>query len=146
MSNAMGVGCHTLTSDSYIVLMRRSSGGGGGGEWPGAVDRPGGHPEPELAVKSANAQSMKELSAGDVLKEIFASPASELRDEINVPLEMQLDPGSYRRCRQKNVLLSDGVCLLSELLGRARDLSCAGRFGFEFLVKVKLTKDEVQQR
>ncbi len=127
MSNAMGVGCHTLTSDSYIVLMRRSSGGGGGGEWPGAVDRPGGHPEPELAVKSANAQSMKELSAGDVLKEIFASPASELRDEINVPLEMQLDPGSYRRCRQKmSCNLTVSVCYQSYWVGRETSPARAG--------------------
>ena len=45
MSNAIGVGAITLTSDNWIILMKRAD---WTGEYPGMVDRPGGHPEPDL--------------------------------------------------------------------------------------------------
>ncbi len=67
MSNAIGVGAITVTSDRWIVLIRRCSTtylqsdkvsdndswissfsrAGWTGEHAGRVDRPGGHPEPE---------------------------------------------------------------------------------------------------
>ncbi|KAK3882579.1 hypothetical protein Pcinc_013056, partial [Petrolisthes cinctipes] len=43
MSDALGVGLLAMTSDNCLVVTRRA-------EWtqehPGALDRPGGHPEP----------------------------------------------------------------------------------------------------
>ena len=48
MSNAIGVGAHTVTADNFVVLMQRA---GWTGEGAGKVDRPGGHPEPDIVQK-----------------------------------------------------------------------------------------------
>jgi 8-oxo-dGTP pyrophosphatase MutT (NUDIX family) len=44
----MGVGAIAVTTDKCVILMQRA---GWTGEAPGKVDRPGGHPEPDIALK-----------------------------------------------------------------------------------------------
>ena len=51
MSNAVGVGSHALTADGHLVLVRRA-GPRACAEWAGATDRPGGHPEPDNALRA----------------------------------------------------------------------------------------------
>ena len=46
--STLGIGAITVTNDGYIVLMRRAS---WTGEGAGKIDRPGGHPEPDEALK-----------------------------------------------------------------------------------------------
>ena len=48
--SAIGVGAITVSNDDYVVLVRRGS---WVGEGAGMVDRPGGHPEPDDALKVA---------------------------------------------------------------------------------------------
>ena len=50
-ASALGVGAITVTSDDKVVLIQRSS---WTGENANKIDRPGGHPEPELALKVRN--------------------------------------------------------------------------------------------
>ena len=57
MSNAVGVGSHTLTADGHLVLMKRAC-ARACAEWAGATDRPGGHAEPDLAM----AQQVRTMS------------------------------------------------------------------------------------
>ena len=47
-SGALGIGALTITSDDQVILMKRSS---LTGECPNQFDRPGGHPEPDNALK-----------------------------------------------------------------------------------------------
>ena len=47
-SNAIGVGAIAITKDGFVVLIRRAL---WTGEAPGKIDRPGGHPEPDEALK-----------------------------------------------------------------------------------------------
>jgi len=125
MSNAVGVGSHTLTADGHLVLMKRA-GARACAEWAGATDRPGGHAEPDLAMaQQDNCKSHSDLSPESVLRELFEAAAAELRDEVNVPVEHQHGP---------------------ELLGVVRDLSHGGRCGLEFLIRLKIDKDEVLKR
>ena len=55
MSNAIGVGALTRTSDDWIVLMERAM---WTGEAQGKIDRPGGHAEPDLVRKVSALSSM----------------------------------------------------------------------------------------
>ena len=55
MSNALGLGSHTLTADGHLVLMKRA-GWHSCAEWAGATDRPGGHPEPDQATRAQQVQ------------------------------------------------------------------------------------------
>lgn len=48
MSNGIGVGAITLTKDHFVVLVKRA---GWTGEGAHKIDRPGGHPEPDLVWK-----------------------------------------------------------------------------------------------
>ena len=114
-SNGIGVGAIAVTSDEYVILMERAS---WTGESPGQIDRPGGHPEPDLVPRINDPNA--------VLDEIFMSPQNELRDEINVSLE-----------EQKSV----------ELLGLIRNVKDAGgRCAFDFLIPLSISKNDVQQR
>ena len=47
-SSAIGVGAITITKDGFVVLIRRAL---WTGEAAGKIDRPGGHPEPDEALK-----------------------------------------------------------------------------------------------
>ena len=99
MSNCLGVGAISLTSDKFIILMKRAQ---WTGESPNQIDRPGGHPEPDLVLghnitqqKSGpdlEFQIYDELTNDKVLEEVFQSPQNELRDEINIPMEQQSNP------------------------------------------------------
>lgn len=51
MSNAIGVGAITLTSDEFLVFVLRAD---WTGEYAGCLDRPGGHPEPSLVIEVSN--------------------------------------------------------------------------------------------
>ena len=46
--SAIGVGAITITSDGFVVLIRRAA---WTGEGSGMIDRPGGHAEPDEALK-----------------------------------------------------------------------------------------------
>ena len=102
MSNCLGVGAISLTTDKFIILMKRAQ---WTGESPNQIDRPGGHPEPDLVLghndtitqQKSNCQDLdfqiyNELTNEKVLEEVFQSPQNELRDEINIPMEQQSDP------------------------------------------------------
>lgn len=116
MSNCLGVGAIALTKDDFFILMERSM---WTGEAPGKVDRPGGHPEPDLISKDHS-----NLTSKQVLDEIYQSPQNELRDEINIALSDQSEP---------------------KLLGLVRDMELGGRCAFDFLIKVNLTREQVLQ-
>ena len=47
-SSAIGVGAITITTDGFVILIRRAL---WTGEAAGKIDRPGGHPEPDEALK-----------------------------------------------------------------------------------------------
>ena len=47
-SSAIGVGAIAITKDGFVVLIRRAL---WTGEAAGKIDRPGGHPEPDEALK-----------------------------------------------------------------------------------------------
>ena len=46
--STMGIGVFPITADGHVVLIKRS---GWTGEAPNKIDRPGGHPEPDMAVE-----------------------------------------------------------------------------------------------
>ena len=102
MSNCLGVGAISLTTDKFIILMKTAQ---WTGESPNQIDRPGGHPEPDLVLghndmitqqkssgQDLDFQIYNELTNDKVLEEVFQSPQNELRDEINIPMEQQSDP------------------------------------------------------
>lgn len=65
------------------------------------------------------------LTSSEVKGEIFESVRKELRDEINVQFEDQEPP---------------------LLLGEIRTMTRAGRCGLDFLIRLKINKEEVQRR
>lgn len=68
------------TSDDHLLLIRRS---GSVAEGQGALDVPGGHPEPShIGIDSLNPSG---IDSSKVLQEIFQSAIDEVRDEINIP-------------------------------------------------------------
>ncbi|XP_071833724.1 uridine diphosphate glucose pyrophosphatase NUDT22-like [Apostichopus japonicus] len=92
MSDALGVGNFTETSDGYVVFIRRSQ---RVGEAQGLLDFPGGHPEPaEIPGGSSQADliNIPSLSPNDVLVEFYESTLREIRDEINIPLNLLSEP------------------------------------------------------
>ncbi|TRY80482.1 hypothetical protein TCAL_02979 [Tigriopus californicus] len=136
MSNGIGVGAVTLTKDDFVVLVKRA---GWTGEGAHKIDRPGGHPEPDLVWEAVNGPSKahsspsgcldlslySKLDSALVLSEIFQSPCHELRDEINIPIEDQSPP---------------------ELLGRILSTQAGGRVSLDFLIHLQLDRYEVQSR
>lgn len=126
MSNCLGVGAIAITSDEFVILLQRAN---WTGEAAGKIDRPGGHPEPDEVMGHKSLEEdlsrYKNLRPDKILEEIFAAPQKELRDEVNIALECQQDP---------------------QLLGLLRDLNYGGRCTLDFLIRVNLTKKEVQER
>ncbi|XP_023345370.1 nucleoside diphosphate-linked moiety X motif 22, partial [Eurytemora carolleeae] len=102
------------------------------GEQGGKLDRPGGHPEPEEAVKDNGLNNETELNNEHVGAELFASEQvktelfafeqKEIRDEINIPLENQSN---------------------QELIGIVFNLNKGGRVGLEFKINVNLSSEQV---
>ncbi|XP_045607295.1 uridine diphosphate glucose pyrophosphatase NUDT22 isoform X2 [Procambarus clarkii] len=84
MSDPIGVGVLVVTSDGFLVAVRRA---GWTGEYPGALDRPGGHPEPERVLTTHHTHSSLDDA---VLKEVWTSAAHEVEDEVGIPKD-QLD-------------------------------------------------------
>ena len=113
MAQCIGVGAWLLTTDTQLVLVETAA---WKGEGACMVDRPGGHAEPDEAG---------ELSGAGVALELFSSIGRELRDELNIPLELQEEP---------------------ELLGAVYNLQHGGRVTLDFLVKVRLSSQEVTAR
>jgi len=123
MSQCIGVGCWLVSSDQKVVLVETAS-------WKGEqgckVDRPGGHAEPEESLKLLPETERKVENITDELvgKELFECIQKEVRDEINVPLDMQSKP---------------------ELLGVVINTDKGGRLGLEFLIKVEASSAEIKE-
>ena len=88
LADPLAVGALLLTSDNRLVLIRRAL---WVGEYPGRVDRPGGHAEPDELPRPA-ASSGEELPEEEeerheaALSEVFESVRREVRDELGVPM------------------------------------------------------------
>jgi len=123
MSQCIGVGCWLVSSDQKVVLVETAS-------WKGEqgckVDRPGGHAEPEesLRLLPESERKVENITEELVRRELFECIQKEVRDEINVPLDMQSKP---------------------ELLGVVINTEKGGRLGLEFLIKVEATSAQVKE-
>jgi len=123
MSQCIGVGCWLVSSDQKVVLVETAS-------WKGEqgckVDRPGGHAEPEESLKLLPETERKVENITDELvgKELFECIQKEVRDEINVPLDMQSKP---------------------ELLGAVINTEKGGRLGLEFLIRVEASGAQIKE-
>ncbi|XP_078062269.1 uridine diphosphate glucose pyrophosphatase NUDT22 [Mustelus asterias] len=124
LAEPLGVGAMLHTADDCFVFLRRSE---QVAEAAGQVDIPGGHPEPKMAAKDIPEESIQpeHLSGELVVQEIFSSILSEIRDEVNIPVESLSRP---------------------VLLGVARNHRSAGRPSVEFYVRCERTSEEVRQR
>ena len=56
------------------------------------IDRPGGHAEPEEAMKVAGVENIRAVSGEEVRRELFDCITREVRDELNIPREKQQPP------------------------------------------------------
>ena len=85
LADPLAVGAALLTSDNRLVLVRRAL---WVGEYPGQVDRPGGHAEPDELPRPS--PSVEEPSVEErhetALSEVFESVRREVRDELGVPM------------------------------------------------------------
>lgn len=123
MSQCIGVGCWLITSDEKVVLVETAS-------WKGEqgckVDRPGGHAEPEESLKllPQTERKVSNITKELVRRELFECIQKEVRDEINLPLEIQSKP---------------------ELLGIVINTEKGGRLGLEFLIEVEKTSERVKE-
>ncbi|XP_022256592.1 nucleoside diphosphate-linked moiety X motif 22-like [Limulus polyphemus] len=96
MSQSLGIGALVETTNHDFIFIKRSH---NCGEYPGCLDRPGGHPEPEEVFKSLVKNENLELTETPsdvpsdlVVKEIFSSILREVRDEVNIPLDYLSEP------------------------------------------------------
>ncbi|XP_069500960.1 uridine diphosphate glucose pyrophosphatase NUDT22 [Ambystoma mexicanum] len=123
LAEPLGVGALVHTSDDHFVFLRRSQ---EVGEAPGLIDIPGGHPEPKAVVAGVPEESIRleDLSEELVVQELFSSVLGEIRDEVNLPLQVLSQP---------------------VLLGIARNTTSAGRASAEFYVRCSLSSEQVQQ-
>ncbi|XP_043931662.1 uridine diphosphate glucose pyrophosphatase NUDT22 [Protopterus annectens] len=123
LAEPLGVGAMLHTADDNFVFLQRSL---LVAEAPGLIDIPGGHPEPKAVVQGIPEESitLEDLSADQVVQELFSSILVEIRDEVNIPLTTLERP---------------------VLLGIARNTTSAGRASAEFYVRCSLTSEEVKQ-
>ena len=89
-----------MTSDSKVIFVMNA---GWKGEQGGKIDRPGGHAEP---AECGGHDQPDHLRRHKVRAELFDCIRRELRDEVNIGLELQDPP---------------------ELLGVVSNLECGGR-------------------
>ncbi|KAK8738274.1 hypothetical protein OTU49_004137, partial [Cherax quadricarinatus] len=124
MSDPIGVGVVVMTCDGFMVVVRRA---GWTGEYPGALDRPGGHPEPDrvLNIDSTSTLGHSSSTLNDVvLKEVWSSAAQEVEDEVGIPKEQLRD-----------------ITLLGVLL----NMEAGGRPSLEFFIRCGLSSSEVKE-
>ncbi|XP_063873202.1 uridine diphosphate glucose pyrophosphatase NUDT22-like [Scylla paramamosain] len=84
MSDVLGVGLLAITSDACLVVTRRAQ---WTGEYPGALDRPGGHPEPShifLPDGSLKPDYSHLKTEETVLQEVWGSAKQEAVDELGI--------------------------------------------------------------
>ncbi|XP_045110899.1 uridine diphosphate glucose pyrophosphatase NUDT22-like [Portunus trituberculatus] len=84
MSDVLGVGLIAVTSDACLVVTRRAQ---WTGEYPGALDRPGGHPEPNnifLPDGSLKPDYCHFKPEEAVLQEVWGSARQEAVDELGI--------------------------------------------------------------
>ncbi|XP_071540899.1 uridine diphosphate glucose pyrophosphatase NUDT22-like [Panulirus ornatus] len=124
MSDPVGVGLVLITSDGFLVLTRRAY---WTGEYPGALDVPGGHPEPQRIFKD-DGTLKPEFGASNVddvvLQEVWSSAAQEAVDELGVSREQ-----------------------MSELtfLGIDLNMDAGGRPSLGFYARLSLSSDQVRE-
>ncbi|XP_069036701.1 uridine diphosphate glucose pyrophosphatase NUDT22 [Lepisosteus oculatus] len=123
LAQPLGVGGVVVTADGLVVFLRRSL---KVGEAPGLIDIPGGHPEPKTVAPEVSEDSItvEQLCGRRVVRELFSSVLTEIRDEVNVPL----------------ACLSEPV-----LLGIALNHTSAGRPSAEFYIRCTLTSADVRE-
>lgn len=127
LAQPLGVGGVLGTSDGQVVLIRRSQ---RVAEAVGLLDIPGGHPEPKAVCEGVCVKedqiTVKLLQKREeaVVRELFSSVCTEIRDEVNVPL-----------------------CSLGEpvLMGVALNHTSSGRPSAEFYIRCLLTSAEVRE-
>ncbi|XP_037072618.1 uncharacterized protein LOC119093719 [Pollicipes pollicipes] len=115
LADPLGVGALLLTADNRLAFVRRAL---WTGEYPGRLDRPGGHAEPDELPRAELAEPAA------VLDEVFESVRRELRDELGVPLTH----------------LSRAY-----LTGVLRDRDMGGRPTLEFVVRCSLPSSELER-
>lgn len=84
MSDAVGVGLLPVTCDGCLVVTRRAM---WTGEYPGALDRPGGHPEPSrifLPDGSLKPDHAARNIEEAVAQEVWESASQEAVDELGI--------------------------------------------------------------
>ncbi|KAK6298132.1 hypothetical protein J4Q44_G00311870 [Coregonus suidteri] len=126
LAQPLGVGGVLCTADRQVVLIRRSQQVAEAG---GLLDIPGGHPEPKAVFEGLDEMDkirveMLQRMEEAVVRELFSSVCTEIRDEVNVPL-----------------------CCLGEpvLMGIALNNTSAGRPSAEFYISCSLTSTEVRE-
>jgi len=127
-SNAFGVSAVVLTNDNFVILIQRAA---HVGEFPGYLDLPGGHPEPDIVleiIKKAFGGKVDEIIGGKetneiIVQQFFDSITSEVLDEIG-DLEKEI---------------SSPV-----LLGFLRNKLTAGRPSAAFLINCNITGKQVR--
>lgn len=85
MSQCIGVGVWAVTSDNKVIFVENA---GWKGEQGGKIDRPGGHAEPA----ECGQDNLDSLPGDTVRAELFDCIRRELRDEVNISLELQEPP------------------------------------------------------
>ncbi|KAL4622991.1 nucleoside diphosphate-linked moiety X motif 22 [Arapaima gigas] len=122
LAQPLGVGAVLQTLDDQVVFLRRSQ---KVAEASGLLDIPGGHPEPKAVCGSVSEENiqLEQLPEQAVVRELFSSVQTEIRDEVNVPLSALGEP---------------------VLMGVAVNHTSAGRPSAEFFVSCSLTSEEVR--
>ncbi|KAI1898677.1 hypothetical protein AGOR_G00074840 [Albula goreensis] len=123
LAQPLGVGGVLQTMDGLVVMLRRSQ---KVAEAPGLLDIPGGHPEPKAVCLGVSEDSiqLEQLSESAVIRELFSSVCTEIRDEVNIPLSSLSEP---------------------VLMGIALNHTSAGRPSAEFYISCSLSSKEVKE-
>ena len=90
MSQCVGVGCWVTTLDGMVIMVENAA---WKGEQACKVDRPGGHAEPsECLGEEGDNEAMARISNTEVRRELFDCIRREVRDEVNIAMELQSQP------------------------------------------------------
>ena len=117
LSQCVGVGAWVITQDKKVIFVESAA---WKGEQACKIDRPGGHAEPDESIKSLpkTEKDYRNITGNMARKELFECIQKEVRDEINIPLELQEAP---------------------ELVGIVYNLETGGRLGSEYFFFINLT-------